>query len=387
MSETEYYIIDQVENEIYSIDQIVHTFEFTNSIFYIVKREIIDEIDEHHSKTSIGNEDLIIFTGLMKLISYKLDCINLSVGYEVDHIDRDRLIEQIFEHAIQNKIFPVVAVGNSGPASETFQSLAKLNSTIIVGATDKFMELQDFSSRGKKDIDYNLFVTNGILSESYIDYMVKNFGEKFSIFKEGTSFSTPIVTSLVCGIKKFYQILDFLIGVSFCNEPNTKRLHFGVIGFADTASSFPMDLNSREIIDRYENGRDFFFNIKFTKNEINWIKIVFSFLAQRKECFYIVVALDTIVKFMIDFAIPLDKYKKEDVGHGYVSLPLCIDYLSKLKPSVFVKHFSTLPRSSDSDKELQQLDKNLGSLFKGERLKKIVQNCFINQLAIAEKII
>lgn len=334
-SSNNYYIIEStINSQNYSQLDLNEVIELVGLNIHLIRTDIYDKLQPNHSLLAISEDHKIVLIGLMDLINMKVDAINISFGYKSLQNNLKRAFKLMFDYAIINKVIPVVAVGNFGPSLNSIQELAKLNSMISVGATNSNMELQAFSSRGKVNSNYPTFVADGIITEQQTEGLKSIFGANMKTYKQGTSFSAPVVTSIVCGVRKYYQLIEALYNHTREIQPKISELHYGIVGIADDAEKTSIKLFSLEMQEIIKKEK-YYFSVSFENREVIWFEIMLNFISNKDSKLIIVYSLESVIEFLKNISVNLESYVLEEVGYGYLSREICFDYISHFTPKRF----------------------------------------------------
>ena len=138
--------------------------------------------------------------------------VNLSLGgpCEVETPHEDPYFD-VFEEVLRYNVIPVVAAGNSGPASGTIESPGAMPNVLTVGAYDPITgKVAQFSSRGptRWDAIKPDCVGPGVNIDSATDGVCDTAGDgvpsRYSPLS-GTSMATPIVAGLITLMRQCHR--------------------------------------------------------------------------------------------------------------------------------------------------------------------------------------
>lgn len=291
-------------------------------------------------------------------LGQSVDVLNLSLGPAGTAFDPNEPLQIATNFASQLGTAVVVAAGNRGPALDTLQPLARAPWVIAVGATDANGSLVNISSRG---------VADGAKPTVVADGSIPGTDERFP--DATTSFAAPKVSAMVVWLQKFLQLVigdlaDQHQGIwSFKSRP----IEVHRIGFVDTG----VDVEKLPPINETQRwfastGKDHL-EISRSDAEAGWYR-------EFMRCFdalNVVIEVDsgpaTIKRCLQLAAKPMPGFAEHDVGAGFLSGELVIDFMAGFTPSRFVDALCPHVRAQIPVGVLEQLDASLGAVWRREK--------------------
>ncbi|MFZ4771990.1 MAG: S8 family serine peptidase [Ferruginibacter sp.] len=298
-----------------------------------------------------------IIGGLDFCIFNKVDAINLSIGPSVGNdldLQHDPLVLAI-EKCLSEGIIIVTAAGNAGPYNDTLAPLAKIPSVISVGAVDHNEVLLPISSRGQEGGLGPTVVSHGSPGVVFI-----KTGRADPM--PSTSFATPKVTKVAIVMMRTLQLLwgnykkiDDLTWDGF-----TTPLTIPIMGLLDTGvdGSLCPPLPDQVADHLSTNGE--FVSFPADDRQRRWFERVHEVCHS-----YPMVGFNSSVlrQALETIATPLPSHEKHEVGAGLVDYSQCIEFLSTITPSKFIRLFCPSDYGAEIAQENAYLDNELGNLW------------------------
>jgi hypothetical protein len=332
--------------------------------------------------------------GLDWCLERKAWVVNISLGVRAQPFDPSDPLQIATKTAHAKNTVVIVAVGNGGPGCGTLQPLAQAPWVIAVGATDVDGRLLRSSSRGSRNGPHPTVVADG--QPLFVD-------GSDGAWAPGTSFAAPEVSAiaawtLVC--------LDRIRGDLYAQQngqwwteagmpmPMTRELAFPIVGHLD--SGLPPERFFPPFIDD-PLVRQSIYGITFedepgpgdvgkwhmargmngirlyrTKEQYAWYAELVNGLARLCGPFALGVSTLAVRRTIQQMARPLAEYQPCEVGSGFVSKNLAIEFFSSFTASKFLSIFFPQALYKVESHALSQLDEQLGYLWDQTDIKALV---------------